>query len=171
VTLLTNVPLLVPTTSSALPSPGHQLIKPDGGGTHAGGLSGTAKSARRELREKNATVPRTTIRVFIGSNPFYFPIRACRLCGSPERTSIKIVKTVFQNYSNGIWNKQLRLGSFLSVHPDQAGSRQGQQLVLRKFHVKQPVNHHAGHRHVHPQRPGPACDFFVKLEAFLLCPI
>lgn len=35
---------------------------------------------------------------------------------------------------------------------------------LRKLHVEQPINNHAGHRDIHPDGPGPAGDFFVEIE-------
>ena len=40
-------------------------------------------------------------------------------------------------------------------------------LALREKVVKHQINHHAGHRDVHPKRPGPAGDFFVQFETLL----
>src|ERR1035437_8767994 len=43
--------------------------------------------------------------------------------------------------------------------------------VLRVFYVEQPINHHASHGDIHPQRPCPARDFLVQFEALFPCAI
>src|SRR2546422_9772862 len=50
-------------------------------------------------------------------------------------------------------------------------ARQATWSALREDLIEEQVNHHPSHRNVHPDRPRPAGDFLVKLEALLDSPV